>query len=237
MLTMAEDSNDLWEVMSTARTVRRFTPAPVDDKILHRCLTAATWAPSGANAQCWRLVVLRSPEQRAVVAAAAARALAVIEPVYGMSRPLPTDHSPRARSYRAIYDLHDHAGDHTSVLFVQQRLPATSDLLLGGSIFPSMQNFLLAARAQGLGTCPTSWTAYGGESLLREAVGIPDEWVLAGHVMVGWPRGKHGPVRRHPVESVVDVDRWNHTVKTSLDMASAQRRPRATSTRPSPPLE
>ena len=145
--------------------------------------------------------------------------------------------SPRARSYRAIYDLHDHAGDHTSVLFVQQRLPATSDLLLGGSIFPAMQNFLLAARAQGLGACPTSWAAYDGESLLREAVGVPDDWVLAGHVMVGWPRGKHGPVRRHPVATVVDVDHWNRTVQTSLDTASAERRTRGITTRSSPTLE
>ena len=91
---MADGSNDLWEVMSTARTVRRFTLEPVDDKIIRRCLTAATWAPSGANAQCWRFVVLRSPELRAIVAEAAARALAVIEPVYGMARPPANDTQP-----------------------------------------------------------------------------------------------------------------------------------------------
>ena len=221
---MDRQTSDIWEVMSTARTIRRFTPEPVDDAVLDRCLQAATWAPSGANAQCWRFVVLRSPELRAVVAEAAARALAVIEQVYGMSRPAASDHNPRARSYRAIYDLHDHAGEHTSVLFVQQKLPATDGLLLGGSIFPAMQNFLLAARAQGLGACPTSWTAYGGESLLRQTVGIPDDWVLAGHVMIGWPRGGHGPVRRHPVNLVVDVDHWNDKVTTSLDRASSQRR-------------
>lgn len=221
-------SADIWEVMSTARSIRRFTPDPVDDAVLDRCLEAATWAPSGANAQCWRFVVLSSAEQRAVVATAAARALAVIEPVYGMARPAVDDDSPRARSYRAIYDLHDHAGEHTSVLFVQQKLPSTDDLLLGGSIFPAMQNFLLAARAQGLGACPTSWSAYGGESLLRAAVGIPEGWVLAGHVMVGWPQGRHGPVRRHSIKEVVDVNHWTNKAATSLDRASAQRR--ATST-------
>ena len=66
-------SDDVWEVMSTARTIRRFTEEPVDDATLTRCLRAATWAPSGANAQAWRFVVLRSAEQRAVVAKAAAR--------------------------------------------------------------------------------------------------------------------------------------------------------------------
>ena len=80
-------TSDVWEVLSTARTIRRFTDQPVDDATLARCLQAAMWAPSGANAQAWRFVVLRSAEQRAVVAKAAARALEVIEPVYGMSRP------------------------------------------------------------------------------------------------------------------------------------------------------
>lgn len=65
---MTRASSDVWEVMSTARTIRRFTDEPVDDATLRRCLEAATWAPSGANAQAWRFIVLRSPEQRAVVA-------------------------------------------------------------------------------------------------------------------------------------------------------------------------
>src|SRR6202030_3983047 len=139
-------TSDVWEVMSTARTIRRFNDEPVDDATLERCLQAAMWAPSGANAQAWRFVVLRSPEQRAVVAKAAARALEVIEPVYGMSRPPDDDDSRRARTNRATYELHDRAGEFTSVLFVQKHFPTASELLLGGSIFPAMQNFLLAAR-------------------------------------------------------------------------------------------
>ena len=202
-------TSDVWEVLSTARTIRRFTDQPVDDATLARCLQAAMWAPSGANAQAWRFVVLRSAEQRAVVAKAAARALEVIEPVYGMCRPADDDDSRRARSNRATYELHDRAGEFTSVLFAQKRFPTASELLLGGSIFPAMQNFLLAARAQGLGACLTSWGAYGGEQLLRDAVGVPDDWMVAGHVVVGWPQGKHGPLRRRPLSEVVNLDRWD----------------------------
>ena len=208
---MTDETSDVWTVMSTARTIRRFTDEPVDDATLLRCLEAATWAPNGANAQAWRFVVLRSPEQRAVVAEAAALALSVIEPVYRMSRPEPDDDSRRARTYRATYELHDRAGEHTSVLFTHERFDTASELLLGGSIFPAMQNFLLAARAQGLGTCLTSWASYGGEAFIREAVGVPDHWMLAGHVVVGWPRGKHGRLRRHPVGEVVALDRWDRT--------------------------
>lgn len=206
---MAQATADVWEVMSTARTIRRFTDEPVDDATLARCLGAARWAPSGANAQGWRFVVLRSPEQRAVVAKAAAQALEVIEPVYGMSRPAPDDHSRRARTYRATYELHDRAGEFTSVLFAQAHYPTASELLLGGSIFPAMQNFLLAARAQGLGACLTSWASYSGEQLLREAVGVPEGWMIAGHIVVGWPKGKHGPLRRRPLAEFVNLDRWD----------------------------
>src|ERR1700737_2599757 len=202
-------TSDVWEVLSTARTVRRFTNEPVDDATLTRCLQAAMWAPSGANAQAWRFIVLRSAEQRAVVANAAAHALEVIEPVYGMNRPAPDDNSRRARTYRATYELHDRAGEFTSVLFAQQPFPTASELLLGGSIFPGMQNFLLAARAQGLGACMTSWASYGGEQLLRDAVGVPDDWMLAGHIVVGWPKGRHGPVRRRRVGAGANLDRWD----------------------------
>jgi nitroreductase len=206
---MSEPVDNVWDVLSTARTIRRFTDEPVADAVLARCLEAATWAPSGANAQGWRFTVLRSPEQRAVVARAAGQALEVIEPVYGMSRPADDDTSRRARTNRATYELHDRAGEFTSVLFTQQKYPTASELLLGGSIFPAMQNFLLAARALGLGACLTSWASYGGEPLLRQAVGVPDDWMLAGHVVVGWPRGHHGPVRRRPLADVVFLDRWD----------------------------
>jgi nitroreductase len=205
---MTGASTDVWEVMSTARTIRRFDDCPVDDATLARCLEAATWAPSGANAQEWRFVVLRSPQQRGVVAEAAARALTVIEVAYSLTRPAAEDGSRRARDNRATYELHDRAGEFTSVLFTQKRLRMASDMLLGGSIFPAMENFLLAARAQGLGACLTSWASYGGEELLRSAVGVPDDWMLAGHVVVGWPKGSHGPVRRRPWQDAVSLDHW-----------------------------
>ena len=165
---------------------------------------------NGANAQAWRFVVLRSPEQRAMVAAAATKALVeVIEPVYGMSRPADDDTSRFARNNRATYELHDTAGERTSVLFCTYNYATASELLLGGSIYPAMENFLLAARALGLGACVTSWASYGGEQWFRDAIGIPDDWLVAGHVVIGWPRGKHGPLRRRPLGDVVNLDGWD----------------------------
>ncbi|RAV18308.1 nitroreductase [Mycolicibacterium sp. GF69] len=206
---MPQSTNDVWETLSTARAIRRFTDEPVEAATLDRCLEAATWAPNGANAQLWRFVVLDSPEQRAVVAQAAQAALRSIESIYGMSRPAADDNSRAARNNRATYELHDQAGHLTSVLFTAFRNEFSSEFLQGGSIFPAMQNFYLAARAQGLGACFTSWAAYGGEALIRSAVGVPDEWALAGHVVVGWPRGRHGPVRRRPISDVVFRNHWD----------------------------
>jgi nitroreductase len=202
-------STDFWEVLSTARTIRRFTDQPVDDATLARCLEAATWAPNGANVQAWRFVVLRSSELRAAVAQAAKLSLEVIEPVYRMSRPDPDADDLRSRNNRATYELHDRAAEFTSVLFTYQRFETASELLLGGSVFPAMQNFVLAARAQGLGACLTSWASYAGEPVLRAAVGVPDDWMIAGHVVIGWPRGHHGPLRRRPARDVVFLDRWD----------------------------
>ena len=118
---MVQATEDVWEVLATARAIRRFTDEPVDDVTLGRCLEAATWAPSGGNVQHWRFVVLDSPEMRAVVQQAADAALKVIEPIYGMSRPAADDTSRNARRDRATYELHDHAGERTSVLFVAFR--------------------------------------------------------------------------------------------------------------------
>lgn len=202
-------TDDVWQTLATARTIRRFTDEPVDDATLARCLEAASWAPNGANAQAWRFIVLRSAEARAVVADCARKALVeVIEPVYGMQRPAADDTSRYARNNRATYELHDTAGERTSVLFCTYKYETASELLLGGSIYPAMQNFLLAARALGLGACITSWASYGGEAMMRKGIGIPDEWLLAGHVVVGWPRGNHGPVRRRPLGDVVDLDQF-----------------------------
>jgi nitroreductase len=205
---LKKPTTDLWEAMSTARTVRRFTDEPVDDATLERCLLAATWAPSGGNYQRWRFIILQCPEQRQVVGQAAALALEIIEPVYGMTRPEADDNSRWARNNRATYELHDRAGEFTSVLFAVERMRATPDLLLGGSIFPAVENFFLAARGLGLGACLTSWASYGGEPLLRAAVGVPDDWALASHIVVGWPRGNHGPVRRRPLSEVTYLNTW-----------------------------
>jgi len=209
----ARGTVDIWEAMSTARSIRRFTDEAVDDSLLLRCLEAATWAPSGGNQQPWRFVILKSAESRRAVALGAAEALKVIREVYRMDRPSDDDDSPRARDARAVMDLHEAAADvPAAVLFCMLPQPASPPLMQGAFIYPAMQNFLLAARASGLGAVVTGWNVRA-ESQLRQAVQIPDEWELAAMVVVGWPKGHHGPLRRKPVTDVTVIDRWDRPAR------------------------
>jgi nitroreductase len=211
---MSVPVSDVWEVMRTARAIRRFADRPVAPDLLARCLEAATWAPSGGNQQPWRFVVMQSPASRALLAQGASLALQAIQEVYRLERPAPDDQSPRARNARPLFALHDGAADvPAAVLFCVQDQPMTPPLTLGSSIFPAMQNFLLAARASGLGASVTGWQVQA-EAEFRDVLGIPDGWHLAALVIVGWPGGHHGPLRRKLVTQVAALDHWDRPFAT-----------------------
>ncbi len=109
-----------------------------------------------------------------------------------------------------MLELHDDARHlPVAVLFCVKEQPLTPPLLLGSSIYPALQNFLLALRDVGLGACLTGWQLPHPEDF-REAIGIPDDWHLAALVAVGWPQGNHGPMKRKPVAEVTFRDRWDN---------------------------
>ncbi|WP_018501369.1 nitroreductase family protein [Parafrankia discariae] len=203
---------ELREAMRTARSLRRFRPDPVSDEVIARCLEAATWAPSGSNAQSWRFVVLRSPEVRAVLGPAFREGWDWVRTIYGQAdeRPAPDDDSREARLTRTMLHLVDNFESvPVYVLFCYRLTGFVPEFIEGGSIYPAMQNFLLAARAEGLGTVPSTWFTFA-EDKLRSVIGIPDEWRIASLVSVGWPVGKHGPVRRRPLHKVAALDTWDN---------------------------
>jgi crotonobetaine/carnitine-CoA ligase len=206
---MTAAPTDVWEVMRTARAIRRFRTDPINDAVLARCLEAATWAPSGSNEQAWRFVVLRSAASKALIGPAFRAGWESTSAVYGIDRPAADDTSRRARMTRAILHLVDHAEEVPAfVLFCTRPTPGFPELLTGASIYPALENFLLAVRASGLGAVMSSWFTHA-EAELRTHVGIPDEWRMAALVAVGWPAGRHGPVRRKPLSAVTSVDRWD----------------------------
>jgi nitroreductase len=195
--------------MRTARAIRRYRTDPVPDDVLARCLEAASWAPSGSNRQGWRFVVLRSPEVRAVLGPAYRRGWAEMAGAYGVA-PEPADTSRRARLMRTMAHFVEHFEEvPVYVLFCVQARERETWLTDGASVYPAVQNFLLAAREEGLGAVMTTWFEYGAAEL-REVVGIPDDWLLAALVPVGWPVGSHGPVKRRPLSELASVDRWDN---------------------------
>ena len=206
----SDDSQEsIWEVMRTARSVRQFRDEPVEDSVLLRCLEAATWAPSAGNRQPWRFVVLRSSTARRALDSAARGALELIQTTYRLDRPGPNNRTSRARTAQSIVALHESADRiPAAVLFAVRRELEIPLFAQGASIYPALQNFLLATRAVGLGAVVTGWHVTG-EHLLRRAVGVPPAWQLAALVVVGWPQStNHRPVRRRPVARVVYFDHW-----------------------------
>ncbi|MDQ0382679.1 nitroreductase [Amycolatopsis thermophila] len=183
------------------------------DDVLARCLRAATWAPSGSNAQPWRMCVLRSPEVRRILGPAYRRGFADLIERYGTDLDRDTRAARTGRATRDMVEnfeavplyvllcLRDHRGDRGPAA---HRSP---DHIVGASVFPAMQNLILALRAEGLGTVPTTWFRHCEEEL-RAKIGIPDHWEPAVLLPVGYPRGRHVPVRRRPVADMACDERW-----------------------------
>ena len=78
----------------------------------------------------------------------------------------------------------------------------------GASVYPAVQNALLACRAEGLG-CVLTTLLFAVEAQVRPLLGIPEPWATAAFVPIGYPAGRgHGPLTRKPVETMVYADRW-----------------------------
>ncbi len=78
-----------------------------------------------------------------------------------------------------------------------------------GSIFPSVQNLLLAARAAGLGAALITLPLWS-TLLARRALGLPWSIQPCAVVPLGWPLGRYGPTTRRPVGDVVHLDRFGN---------------------------
>ena len=207
-------SDDLWTVMSTATAVRRYRAEHVSDEVLERCLLAASWAPSGGNGQPWRFVVLESTELRSLITSAAHRTWEVMRDFYKLPEVADGADDPKSRTLRTMAEHMDVGGGAPRlVLFCVQPQRGTTDLQQAGSIFPAVQNFLLAARAQGLGAAITLWQDACAPEL-REKIGIPDDWKIATLLTVGWPKGRHHRVRRKPLPDATAVDQWDRPWQT-----------------------
>jgi nitroreductase len=205
---MADDTRDLFEIMATTRSMRRLKPDPVPNELIRKILEAGTCAPSGGNMQRWRFLVVRDPQVRQTVGAYYKRTWdEVVSPRYRSGTPAPGTSSERfARMLEAAQYLADHIHE-APVWIVPCMEGASPTRTAGSSIYPAVQNMLLAARALGLGATLT--TLYlNFEKEVEAALGLPADVHSYALLPIGYPMGRFGPVRRVPLADVVYEDHW-----------------------------
>ncbi len=220
-----ETINALQELMQTQRAVRRLRPDPLPAEVLTRILQAGAWAPSGGNVQPWRLVVVKAP--------------AIRQQIGDLYRPQWAKYSAGSRKHldrldgeargrqARMLDAADHLGEHLGeapvilVFCFNPNLMAITDadfgrasVVGGGSVYPAVQNVMLAARAEGVGCVLTTLLCFE-EVAMKQLLGIPDDWHTCGVVPLGYPeRGGYGPTSRRPVSKLVFGDRWGSPLPT-----------------------
>lgn len=213
MTTDETPTIDLYAAMSTLRSVRRLRPDPIPDQVLRRVLQAAAWAPTGGNRQPWRIVVVTDRDKKdklgEIYREEWERFLVVFR-----ERLAAMDPEPRAKWERTV-DAGNRLGENFADIPVVLNFCGTANLMTvtdadqphpsfvaGGSIFPAVQNTLLACRAEGLGCTLTTLHCYQ-DDLVKEILTIPDEWGTAAIVPIGYPeRTGHGPITRLPIEEL-----------------------------------
>jgi len=223
----------LFEVMAGMRAMRRLRPDPVPDELLERLVEAATWAPSGSNAQAYAFIVVTGRAQMARLAVLWRRCVDAYLASAGRAAPQGMDEASAVRLHEAIAYQRDHFHETPALIIpcyayprpdvrelaglaslgpvslarLAARGPRLGGLAEAASVYPGVQNLLLAARAIGLAANITIWHLL----LEREwnaALGIPRGVRTFAVIPVGWPLGRFGPVRRRPTAQVIHRDRW-----------------------------
>ena len=201
-------ATDIFEILHTTRAMRRLKPDPVPDDLIRKILLAGQAAANGGNTQRWRFLVLKNHPGKKVVQSYYKKLFdEVVGPRYRNSPPPPgSDQARQLRQMGANQYLTDHY--HEAPVWIVACLEGASPTRsAGSSIYPAVQNMLLAARALGLGaTLTTRHLTYEKET--EEAMGIPPGFHSYAILPIGYPMGRFGPVGRGPLADVVYLDGW-----------------------------
>lgn len=214
----------LFEAIYSARAIRRIKPDPVPDEIITKVLDAAIRAPSGSNAQSWVFIVVKDAEKRKQLGALYQKTSSILVKLYEGAKPPPHMEAAKyERWWKSVLYLFDHMGE-APVLIVpclkQTVFPGAAGLpdnvktrmagaarLAGSSIYPAVQNIILACRAFGLGTVLTTIHAFY-EDETRKILNLPADVQSYALMPVGYPKGKHGPISRKPISEVACLDSY-----------------------------
>ncbi len=201
------------ETLASTRAIRRYTDDPVSEHDLARIMFAATRAPSGSNGQPFRFLVLRDDptarRARRVLGDGVRSQWDAKRSADGYERGSGAHRGSRkARTAATMQDFVDRFESIPVIVLVGAvRHRPGPDETIGASVYPACQNLLLAARALGYGGVMMMWHRVV-EQELRELFSIPDDVFLAAMITLGVPAGRHGPVRRRPVDEFVFEGGW-----------------------------
>ncbi len=190
-----------FEVALAQRACRQFDDRPVDDDLVTRCLTAATHAPSAENLQPWVFVVVRDDDVRRAIADLTRRRWRAAGRPHSEGRLAPgllADVDAGAETGLAGAPVLVVVGGDTAVAY-----PST----LASSVFPAVQNLLLAANALGLGSALTTLATLEAADLAA-ILQLPDHVLPLAVLPLGWPARPLGPPRRRPLSEVAHRDRF-----------------------------
>lgn len=208
------DEMGIFEVIYNCRAMRRIKPDPVPEELLIKLIDAANQAASGSNMQNARYIVVRDQGQKERLADLNRR---VFEAYVGAGRAAALPHQDaekRARMLSAVQWQAEHFAEIPALVIacLQVALPIRESFSAGagagGSIWPGVQNLLLAARALGLAATPTTF-GIADRKAASEVLSLPEDIQPFCLIPVGYPMGKFGPVTRKPVSEIMRWDRWS----------------------------
>ncbi len=210
---------DLFEALSTTRSVRRFTDEPISDDDIMTCIRAATQGPSGGNIQPWQFLVVKEAATRRALGDVYRRAYDRYEPALLRARPparTPEDEASFQRMRAASRHLAEHLGEAPALVLVlmpnisMTLADAEGPLDVGtpfASVYPAVQNLMLAARGLGIGTTLTTvYRVYQDEA--RKVCGIPERYEVVALLPMGRPVRPFRVGRRRPAEQLTHWDRF-----------------------------
>ena len=211
---------ELHEALYTTRAMRRVKPDPIPLDVQSRILDAAIRAPSGGNQQNWRFLLLDDPAKKAALAPLYQHAMGQLwETVYkaqldtARANPDSPESQQMLRVQRSAQWLADHFEKVPLYLF-----PFCQYDPSGGSIFPAVWSAMLAARAEGIGSCITALLQFFHPAETLEILGVPTDqgWILTAMVSFGYPTGKWDVAARRPVDQVSYRNTWGDDVGFSV---------------------
>jgi len=198
---------DLFEAIYTQRALRYISSDPIPDGLVRKVLDAGIRAPNGGNQQRWRFIVIKDPETKRW-----------IQERYRRTEP-PPHAPPRNETEGRTMARNDAAAAHLAanlhavpvfILCCLEHDGSPSDIHRGASIYPAVQNMLLAARGLGLASVLTTRPRRGFEKEIKERLGIPEHVDTAALLPLGYPAAgyRYGPTNRRPVVEVTFGEKW-----------------------------